>query len=174
MLFPITGKAVSCVTPLGGTTWILESGLLWAWPQALSPGLIDSVTFAVKHIISDTENLLANQAVWGCSGGGPSTVINSFYPVVQQAMNVIEYHFQKSEPLLHSLSLSQPAVERAVYDLIMILSTQLFSLEMVWNLSIFDFLAPFIRFLFGKGRHKVMTCPCSCATPCPPGGHLDT
>ena len=106
--------------------------------------------------------------------GGPSTVINSFYPVVQQAMNVIEYHFQKSEPLLHSLSLSQPAVERAVYDLIMILSTQLFSLEMVWNLSIFDFLAPFIRFLFGKGRHKVMTCPCSCATRCPPGGHLDT
>lgn len=57
-----------------------------------------------------------------CEGalGGPSTVINSFHPVAQQAMNVIEYHFQKSEPLLHSLSLSQPAVERAVYDLIMI------------------------------------------------------
>ena len=59
-----------------------------------------------------------------------------------------EYHFQKSEPLLHSLSLSQPAVERAVYDLIMILSTRLFSLEMVWNLSIFDFLALFIHFFY--------------------------
>ena len=84
-----------------------------------------------------------------------------------------ECHFQKSEPLLHSLSLSQPAVERAVYDLIMILSTRLFSLEMVWNLSIFDFLALFIHFLFGKGHHKVMTSPCSCDTRCPPGSHLD-
>lgn len=105
--------------------------------------------------------------------GGPSTVINSFHPVVQQAMNVTEYHFQKSEPLLHSLSLSQSAVETAVYDLIVILSTRLFSLEMAWNLSIFDFLALFIHFLFGKGRHKVMTCPCSCDTRCPPGSHLN-
>lgn len=107
-----------------------------------------------------------------CEGalGNPSTVINSFHPVVQQAMNVIEHHFQKSEPLLHSLSLSQSAVQRAAYDLIMMFSIRLFSLEMVWNLSIFDFLAPIIHFLFGKGHHKVMTCPCSCDTCCPPGG----